>query len=245
VGLVMGKSVIEIKDLRFAYPDGNRALNGVNLEVGRGEALGLIGSNGAGKSTLLLHLNGILRGKGQVHILGIDVTEKTAPQLRSRVGMVFQDPENQLFMPTVYDDVGFGPLHLGRGKAEVDDSVRRALAAVDMLDFIQRTPHHLSIGEKKRIAIATVLSMDPEILVLDEPSSNLDPRHRRDLMALLGKLPMTKIIASHDLDFISRTCTRVALLDGGAVMASGSIKEILDDRSLMERFGMLEAEATA
>jgi cobalt/nickel transport system ATP-binding protein len=236
----MGQLVIEIKELRFAYPDGNQALNGVNLEVRRGEALGLIGSNGAGKSTLLLHLNGILRGEGQVRILGIDVTEKTAPQLRSRVGMVFQDPENQLFMPTVYEDVGFGPLHLGRRKAEVDDSVHRALAAVDMLGFIQRTPHHLSIGEKKRIAIATVLSMDPEILVLDEPSSNLDPRHRRDLMELLGKLPMTKIIASHDLDFISRTCTRVALLDAGAVMAAGGVKEILGDRELMERFGMLE-----
>jgi cobalt/nickel transport system ATP-binding protein len=240
----MGKSVVQIKDLRFAYPDGTRALNGVTLEVGKGEALGLIGSNGAGKSTLLLHLNGILRGDGRVCILGIDVTERNAPQLRSRVGMVFQDPENQLFMPTVYDDVGFGPLHLGREKAEVDDSVRRALEAVDMLGFIQRTPHHLSIGEKKRIAIATVLSMDPEILVLDEPSSNLDPRHRRDLMELLGRLPMTKIIASHDLGFISRTCMRVALLDAGAIMAAGDVQEILGDQTLMERFGMLEPEET-
>lgn len=241
----MGKSVVEIRDLRFAYPDGTRALNGVTLEVGKGEALGLIGSNGAGKSTLLLHLNGILRGEGQVRILGMEVTEKNAPQLRSRVGMVFQDPENQLFMPTVYDDVGFGPLHLGRGKTEVDDSVRRALEAVDMLGFIQRTPHHLSIGEKKRIAIATVLSMDPEILVLDEPSSNLDPRHRRDLMALLGRLPMTQIIASHDLDFISRTCTRVALLDTGSVVVAGGVTEILGDRTLMGRFGMLEPGASA
>lgn len=241
----MEKSVVEIKDLRFAYPDGTRALNGVTLEVGKGEALGLIGSNGAGKSTLLLHLNGILRGEGQVRILGMEVTEKNAPQLRSLVGIVFQDPENQLFMPTVYDDVGFGPLHLGRGKAEVDDSVHRALEAVDMLGFIQRTPHHLSIGEKKRIAIATVLSMDPEILVLDEPSSNLDPRHRRELMELLGRLPMTKIIASHDLDFISRTCTRVALLDAGSVMAAGGVTEILGDRTLMERFGMLEPAGTA
>jgi cobalt/nickel transport system ATP-binding protein len=240
----MGKSAVEIKDLRFAYPDGTRALNGVTLEVGKGDALGLIGSNGAGKSTLLLHLNGILRGEGLVRILGVEITEKNAPQLRSLVGMVFQDPENQLFMPTVYDDVGFGPLHLGRGKAEVDDSVRRALEAVDMLDFIQRTPHHLSIGEKKRIAIATVLSMDPEILVLDEPSSNLDPRHRRELMELLGKLPMTKIIASHDLDFISRTCTCVALLDAGSVVVAGGVTEILGDRSLMERFGMLEPGGT-
>lgn len=239
-----GTSVVEIKDLRFAYPDGTRALNGVTLEVGKGEALGLIGSNGAGKSTLLLHLNGILRGEGQVRILGMEVTEKNAPQLRSLVGIVFQDPENQLFMPTVYDDVGFGPLHLGLGKAEVDDSVRRALTAVDMLGFIQRTPHHLSIGEKKRIAIATVLSMDPEILVLDEPSSNLDPRHRRELMNLLGRLPMTKIIASHDLDFISRTCTRVALLDAGSVMAAGGVAEILGDQTLMERFGMLEPEVS-
>lgn len=236
----MGISDVEIRGLRFAYPDGTRALNGVTLDIEKGEAFGLIGSNGAGKSTLLLHFNGILQGDGQVRILGMDVTEKNAPQLRSRVGMVFQDPDNQLFMPTVYDDVGFGPLHLGRKKAEVDDSVRRALEAVDMIGFIQRTPHHLSIGEKKRIAIATVLSMDPEMLVLDEPSSNLDPRHRRDLMALLGRLPMTKIIASHDLDFISRTCTSVALLDAGSVMAVGDVTEILGDRSLMERFGMLE-----
>jgi cobalt/nickel transport system ATP-binding protein len=236
----MGASVVEIKDLRFADPDGTRALNGVTLEVGKGEALGLIGSNGAGKSTLLLHLNGILRGAGRVRILDVEVTEKTAPQLRSRVGMVFQDPENQLFMPTVYDDVGFGPLHLGRPKDEVDGSVRRALAAVDMLGFIERTPHHLSIGEKKRIAIATVLSMDPEILVLDEPSSNLDPRHRRELMVLLGRLPMTKIIASHDLDFISRTCSRVALLDAGAIMAEGGTEAILGDSALMGRFGMLD-----
>jgi cobalt/nickel transport system ATP-binding protein len=236
----MDKTVIDIKDLRFAYPDGTRALNGVTLKVAKGESLGLIGSNGAGKSTLLLHLNGILRGEGQVRILGLKVTEKNAPQLRSRVGMVFQDPENQLFMPTVYEDVGFGPLHLGRQKSEVDDSVRRALEAVDMLGFIRRTPHHLSIGEKKRIAIATVLSMDPEILVLDEPSSNLDPRHRRDLMELLGRLPMTKIIASHDLDFVSRTCTRVALLDGGAVVAEGSVTDVLGDRLVMERFGMIE-----
>jgi cobalt/nickel transport system ATP-binding protein len=240
----MGISVVEIKDLRYAYPDGTLALNGVTLEVGKGEALGLIGSNGAGKSTLLLHLNGILRGEGHVRILGTEVTEKNAPQLRSRVGMVFQDPENQLFMPTVYDDVGFGPLHLGRGKAEVDDSVRRALEAVDMLGFIRRTPHHLSIGEKKRIAIATVLSMDPEILMLDEPSSNLDPRHRRDLMELLGRLAMTKIIASHDLDFISRTCTCVALLDAGAIIAAGGTEAILGDRALMGRFGMLEPAGT-
>ncbi|MBP8695098.1 MAG: ABC transporter ATP-binding protein [Syntrophobacterales bacterium] len=240
----MENPLIEIRDLRFAYPDGTRALQGVTLEVGRGETIGLIGSNGAGKSTLLLHLNGILRGEGRVRILGMEATEKNLPELRRRVGMVFQDPENQLFMPTVYDDVGFGPLHLGRPKGEVDDAVRRALAAVDMLAFIERTPHHLSIGEKKRIAIATVLSMDPEILVLDEPSSNLDPRHRRELMTLLERLSITKIIASHDLDFISRTCSRVALLDAGVILASGGTAAILGDRALMGRFGMLDPPAT-
>lgn len=240
----MENPLIEIRDLRFAYPDGTRALQGVTLEVGRGETIGLIGSNGAGKSTLLLHLNGILRGEGRVRILGMEATEKNLPELRRRVGMVFQDPENQLFMPTVYDDVGFGPLHLGQPKGEVDDAVRRALAAVDMLAFIERTPHHLSIGEKKRIAIATVLSMDPEILVLDEPSSNLDPRHRRELMTLLERLSITKIIASHDLDFISRTCSRVALLDAGVILASGGTAAILGDRALMGRFGMLDPPAT-
>lgn len=241
----MENAVIEIRDLRFAYPDGTRALNGVTLEVEKGETLGLIGSNGAGKSTLLLHLNGILRGEGRVRILGMEATEVNLPELRRRVGMVFQDPENQLFMPTVYDDVGFGPLHMGRPKGEVDDAVRRALAAVDMMGFIERTPHHLSIGEKKRIAIATVLSMDPEILVLDEPSSNLDPRHRRELMVLLGRLPVTKIVASHDLGFIARTCGRVALLDAGTIRAAGDTAVILGNQVLMGRFGMLDPPTVA
>lgn len=233
-----GTSVVEIKDLRFAYPDGTRALNGVTLEVGKGEALGLIGSNGAGKSTLLLHLNGILRGEGQVRILGVEVTEKNAPQLRSRVGIVFQDPENQLFMPTVYDDVGFGPLHLGRGKAEVDDSVRRALTAVDMLGFIQRTPHHLSIGEKKRIAIATVLSMSPAILALDEPSSGLDPRARRTLINLLKALPQTALISTHDVRMVQDLCPRTIIMDAGRVVADGPTMSILGDDTLLEAHGL-------
>ncbi len=177
-----GEKAIEIRGLHFSYPDGNAALRGVDLEVARGESVGLIGCNGAGKSTLLLHLNGILRGSTPVRILGVEVSGKTLPLVRARVGMIFQDPDNQLFMPTVADDVGFGPVNMGMSAEEVDREVARALSQVDMLGFEGRSPHHMSIGEKKRVSIATVLSMSPEILALDEPSSNLDPRHRRDLI---------------------------------------------------------------
>jgi cobalt/nickel transport system ATP-binding protein len=235
----VAEKVIEIHNLHYTYPDGTKALCGINLEVFEGESLGIIGSNGAGKSTLLLHLNGILGGNNGVKIFGFEITEKILPKIRCKVGLVFQDPENQLFMPTVFDDVSFGPVNMGLKKGEVEDAVSNALADVDMLSFRQRSSHHLSIGEKKRVAIATVLSMAPEILVLDEPSSNLDPRHRHELINLLKRLKLTKIIASHDIDLVLEICSRIALLDGGRIVAVGDALNILQNRSLLEQYGIL------
>ena len=231
----MAHNAVEIKNLNYAYPDGTQALSHLDLDVFEGEAVGLIGPNGAGKSTLLLHLNGILRTDHQIRIFGLDITDNNLPMIRSRVGLVFQDPEHQLFMPTVFDDVGFGPVNMGMKKDDVVRSVQSALEEVDMLSFAERSSHHLSVGEKKRVAIATVLSMHPQILVLDEPSSNLDPKHRRELINLLKKLPLTKIIATHDLDLVSEICTRVAILDKGRIVAVGPASAILQDKPLLAR----------
>jgi cobalt/nickel transport system ATP-binding protein len=219
--------IICIKNLNYSYPDGTQALCDINLEIQRGESLGIIGSNGAGKSTLLLHINGILRGRGKINVLGRDLTDKNLSLIRSMVGLVFQDPDSQLFMPTVFDDVSFGPINMGMQKQDVEKSVHKALKEVDMLASIKRSSHHLSVGEKKRIAIATVLSMNPQILVLDEPSSNLDPKHRRDLIKLLNKLEMTKIIATHDLGLIEKTCSRIILMEEGKIIAGGLCPEFL------------------
>ncbi len=239
MGEITAAKAILIKDLSFSYPDGTAALRGISLEVAAGESLGLIGCNGAGKSTLLLHLNGILNGNSSVTILGDEISAKKLPRIRARVGMIFQDPDNQLFMPTVAEDVGFGPVNMGMSGREVDRAVERALAQVDMPGFEQRSPHHMSIGEKKRIAIATVLSMKPEILALDEPSSNLDPRHRRELITLLNSLRLTKVISTHDLDFVRETCSRVAVMQDGRIAAVGAAPEILDNASLLIEAGIL------
>jgi cobalt/nickel transport system ATP-binding protein len=221
--------IISIKNLHYSYPDGTKALCDINLEIQRGESLGIIGSNGAGKSTLLLHFNGILRGRGEISVLGKDLTDKNLPLIRSMVGLVFQDADSQLFMPTVFDDVSFGPINMGMPRQDVEKSVKKALKEVDMLASIKRSSHHLSVGEKKRIAIATVLSMNPQILVLDEPSSNLDPKHRRALIKLLNMLEMTKIIATHDLDLIGQTCSRVVLMDEGKIVSGGLCPDFLTE----------------
>ncbi len=232
----MAEKVIEIRNLHYAYPDGTKALCGIDLDVLAGESLGLIGPNGAGKSTLLLHLNGVLRGGRSVRVMGREITEKNLALIRSRVGLVFQDPENQLFMPTVFDDVGFGPINMGLKRAEVEDAVQAALADVDLPDFGKRSAHHLSVGEKKRIAIATVLSMKPAVIVFDEPSSNLDPKHRRDLIRLLQELKQTKIIATHDLDLAMKTCSRIAVLEKGRIAVEGNTADILPNADLMEKY---------
>lgn len=230
----MVKRVIEIKNLSYVYPDGTAALKDICLDIFEGESLGVIGPNGAGKSTLLLHLNGILRGDSQVKVLDSVVSDRTLALIRRNVGLVFQNPDNQLFMPTVFDDVAFGPINMGLDKAQVYTAVNEALKEVDMLAAIGRTAHHLSLGEKKRVTLATVLSMSPEILVLDEPSSDLDPKHRRDLINILQRLKITKIVATHDLDMVLEVCSRVVLLDNGKLVLSGGTRDIFNNRALLE-----------
>jgi energy-coupling factor transporter ATP-binding protein EcfA2 len=222
------KEAIKINNLEYTYPDGTRALEGINLNIFEGESVGLLGPNGAGKSTLLLHLNGILKQKGKVEVFGLNLDNGNLDKIRSKVGFVFQDPENQLFMPTVFDDVAFGPINMKKTLEEIKASVNEALREVDMLDSITRISHHLSFGEKKRVSIATVLSMKPEILL------NLDPAARRHLIDLLKRLPVTKIIAGHDLELILELCSRVVVLDKGRIVADGKTEEILSNSSLMQ-----------
>ena len=234
----MAKKVVAIKGLEYAYPDGTRALNGVSLDVFEGESVALIGLNGAGKSTLLLHLNGILQSdRGDVEVLGMKVDENIR-EIRSKVGMVFQDPDDQLFMPTVFDDVAFGPINMGFSEEMVKKKVRMALEQVGMSGYEGRAPHHMSFGEKKRIAIATVLSMEPEILVLDEPTSNVDPHARRKLIELLNGFDITKIMATHDIETVSETCDRAIVLFEGKIAANGDVEEVLIDSELLESHGL-------
>ena len=218
----MDKKAIEIRNLNYVYPDGTKALRDINLDVFIGESVGVIGPNGAGKTTLLLHLNGILKGTGKICVLDFKMNGKNLAQIRKKVGLVFQDPENQLFMPTVFDDVSFGPINMMLPRAEIETSVNEALKEVGMLDSIKRSSHHLSFGEKKRVSIATVMSMGPEILALDEPTSNLDPRGRRDIIRLLKGINKTKVIASHDLQMICELCSRYVFLDKGVIVKSDS-----------------------
>lgn len=232
------KEVIKIEKLSFSYPDGRQALKEVNLTIYQGESVAIIGPNGAGKSTLLLCLNGVYHSNGSVNVFGMKVEGKNLRQIRNKVGLVFQEPDDQLFSPTVFDDVAFGPINMGCNKSEVHQRVAQALEWVGMAGFEPCSPHHLSVGEKKRIAIATVLSMNPEILVLDEPTSNLDPRSKWSLVALLLELPMTKIIATHDLEIAKALCQRVILLDEGKVIADGSTEGILSDTPLLKAHGL-------
>ncbi len=226
--------VIRIDRLSFDYPDGQPALEHISLVIRHGETVGIIGPNGAGKSTLLLHLNGLLQGNGAVHVFGLPVKDKNFKIIRTKVGLVFQDPDDQLFSPTVFEDVAFGPMNMRLTEDEVRQRVSQALRWVGMTGYESRSSHHLSRGEKKRIAIATVLSMNPEILVLDEPTSDLDPRSKWALVDLLEELPMTKIITSHDLEIVRALCQRTILLDKGRVVADGSTDSILYDVPLLE-----------
>ncbi len=235
----MTEKIIEIENLSYVYPDGIKALNNISFSVKMGESLGVIGPNGAGKSTLLLHLNGVLKqNSGRVRICGIELNQKNIFEVRKKVGVVFQDPDTQLFMPTVFDDVAFGPINLGFSNKEVKESVNSALSKVDMSNTENRISHHLSFGEKKRICLATVISMDPDILVLDEPSSNLDPRHRRELMSLLKASTLTRIIATHDLDLVLELCSRVIVLNKGNLVAQGDSNVLLRDKGLLELYGL-------
>ncbi len=226
---------VEVKNLEHVYPDETVALRDVSFLIHHGESVGIIGANGAGKSTLLLHLNGYLSATSGDIIIGDDTLSKeTLPEIRRTVGMVFQDPEDQLFMPTVYDDVAFGPLNLGLDQAAIETRVMDALERVDATELRDKPPYHLSGGEKKRVAIATVLSMLPEILVLDEPTNGLDPHARRQLIALLKAFHHTRIVTSHDLDMVLELCERTIVLHDGRIMADGPTLEIFRDDKLLE-----------
>jgi cobalt/nickel transport system ATP-binding protein len=230
---------VEVDNLHFRYPDGREALRGVTLSIAPNTKMALVGPNGAGKSTLMLHLNGILQGEGSVVVAGMEVKDANLPLVRTAVGMVFQNPDDQLFSLTVFDDVAFGPLHMGMAEAEVRQRVGEALAAVGMEAYVNRSSHHLSVGEKKRIAIATVLSMQPEILVLDEPSAGLDPRARRMVINLLKQLEMTMLISTHDLALVAELGDQTAVMDNGQVVACGETVVILADEALLERHGLV------
>jgi cobalt/nickel transport system ATP-binding protein len=232
------RHIIEIEHLSFAYPDGRPALRDVSLKIEPGEKVALVGPNGAGKSTLLLHLNGLLRGEGTLRVMGQEVNRSHLAYIRAQVGLIFQDPDDQLFSPTVFDDVAFGPLYAGLPEEEVRRRVAWALGQVRLDGYAERVSHHLSLGEKKRAAIATVLSMQPEILALDEPTAELDPRTRRRLIELLKELPQTMLCATHDMRLVAEVFLRTVVLDGGQVVADRPTDELLADKQLLEAHGL-------
>ena len=228
-----------VEHLHFRYPDGYEALHGVDLAIGAGEKVAVVGPNGAGKSTLLLHLNGIHEpSHGSVRIGDMVVDRSTVRLIRARVGLVFQDPDDQLFSPTVFEDVAFGPLHMGVPEEEIHERVERALAAVGMTGLERRMPQRLSLGQRKRAALATVLSMDPHVLVFDEPSAGLDPRGRRELIGVLERLPQTMLVSTHDMRLVAQVFPRTVVMDDGRIVADGATDRILSDERLLEAHGL-------
>jgi energy-coupling factor transporter ATP-binding protein EcfA2 len=256
-----GPPAVEVRDLRFRYPDGREALRGATFTIAAGETVALVGPNGAGKSTLLWHLNGLLPGKAStpltaqghshgvslklarrpepsVWVGGLAVDDRNGPEIRRRVGLLFQDPDDQLFSTTVLDDVAFGPLNLGRSKADARRIALECLARVDLADAAGRMPHHLSFGERKRVCLAGVLACEPSVLVLDEPTANLDPRGRRRFLDLIRGLDCTKLIATHDLEMVLDLCGRALVLDAGRIVAEGPATEVLGDEAVMDAHGL-------
>lgn len=230
---------LELAHVHFRYPDGFDALRGIDLRIARGEKVALVGPNGAGKSTLMLHLNGTHAAThGTVSVGGLVVGRDTIKRIRAEVGLVFQDPDDQLFSPTVLDDVAFGPLHMGLPHEEIHRRVERALAAVGMAGFERRIPHRLSLGQRKRVALATVLAMDPSVLVFDEPSAGLDPRGRRELIALLRGLDQTMLVSTHDMRLVAEVFARTVVMDNGVIVADGPTDAILADDALLEAHGL-------
>ena len=224
---------IHATGLRFDYPNGVTGLAGIDLHVGHGERVAVIGPIGAGKTTLMLHLNALLTGTGELEVAGLRVGHDDVRDLRARVGLVFQDPDDQLFMPTVREDVAFGPLNRGCSRIEVQERIREALSAVRMTEHADRAPHQLSLGQRRRVAIATVLAMRPSLLVLDVPSANLDPRTRRELIELLDRLERTMLVVTHDLPLAASLCERAVILSGGRIVADGPCRELLADEALL------------
>jgi cobalt/nickel transport system ATP-binding protein len=235
----MSCNKLEVSNLRFSYPDGRKAVNNISFTIQHGESVGIIGANGAGKSTLLMLLLGVLfPEQGEVKVDDIQVTKNTLPMIRQKLGMVFQDPDDQLFMTTVYDDVAFGPRNYKLDEKEVESRVSRALELVGIPHLKDRAPYKLSGGEKRCAAIATVLSMQPEVLIMDEPTAALDPKSRRRVMGLLKSFEHTKIITSHDLDMVFETCKRVIVIKDGKISADGTTTEILSNGKLLDSCGL-------
>lgn len=230
----MSDKVIEIKDLYYKYPDGTPALQGVNLEVKEGESIAVVGHNGAGKSTLLKHLNGILRGHGEISIAGLPMNKDNLKAIRQQVGIVFQDPDDQLFCPTVFDDIAFGLVNMGVEREQIKGRVSKTLAQMDLAGFEERSAHHLSFGQKKRVAIATILSMMPRIMVFDEPTSNLDPYNEALLLDLIKDLPGTKLIVSHDLPMLFQLCKRFIVVSQGKIIEDTTCKKFMQNIPLIK-----------
>jgi cobalt/nickel transport system ATP-binding protein len=226
---------LEVIDLNYRYPDGTEVLHDARFHIHPGERVALLGANGAGKTTLVFHLNGIFRPQsGSIRVAGLPLVDENLKEIRRRVGIVFQDPDDQLFMPTVRQDVAFGPANYGLEGDELEARVTDALTAVGMLEVADRPPHHLSLGQRRRVAVATVLAMRPEIVVLDEPSSNLDPASRRELAGILTSLEITMLMVTHDLPYALELCPRSLVINGGRIIADGPTGEILSDRNLMK-----------
>jgi energy-coupling factor transporter ATP-binding protein EcfA2 len=230
--------LLDVRGLTYTYPDGTPGLRGLDLAVAPGERIGLVGPNGSGKSTLLLCLAGLVFGRGRIRFAGEPLTPGRVREVRGRIGLVFQSADEQLFMPTLAEDIAFGPLNLGLSPERVRDRVREVASRMALEHMLERPPHHLSMGQRRNAAIAGVLAMEPEVLLMDEPASNLDPRSRRRLIEILSGLPMTLVIASHDLAMVAGLCPRVVLIDEGRVVADGPAGAILHDADLMERHGL-------
>lgn len=231
--------IIEVKNLSYSYPDGTVALKDISFNIYKNQCTAIVGSNGAGKSTLLLNLNGILMPEGELIILETMLTEKTVKKLRKKIALVFQNPDDQLFSTTVYDDIAFGPINYGMNSTEVKLAVNLALKKLKLEGYENRNPYHLSYGEKKRAALATVYSMSPDIYCFDEPTSNLDPRGRREIAALIREIEKTRIVVTHDLKFVKDVCSRIIVLNDGEKAADGNVNEILSDKKLLYRCGLL------
>jgi len=232
------ESILQVEDLYYRYDDGTQALSGINIKIGRGEKVALVGPNGSGKSTLLMCLSGLYAGRGTIRIDGAELTKSNLKKIRGLIGLVFQSPDDQLFMPTLEDDLAFGPVNLGLDTETVQQRIDRAAAQMHLTDMLDRAPHHLSMGQKRNASIASILAMEPALLLMDEPSSNLDPRSRRRLIEILETLKTAMLIASHDLALIGKLCSRTVLIDEGKIMADGTTADILSSRELMEKHGL-------